>query len=145
MNKVYLAVPRAPDKMLGNVNEDGKVYRRQVGIDDRIGEVDLSSGKIYSDRFGPDKKIGHVNLENGKVYTSRLGPDEYVGQVDGHGHMHRHESMATDDYIGKIDPFMSYSHSAGAMLLLVLPALEETSADEAVDQQDESSNGDDPS
>ena len=134
MIKVYLAVSKAPDKLLGNVNEDGKIYRRQVGLDDRVGRVDLSSGKVYSDRFGPDKKIGHVDLENGKVYTSRLGPDEYVGQVDGHGHMHQHEAMATDDYIGKIHPFVSYAHSAGAMLLLVLPALEDPSTDEAADQ-----------
>jgi len=125
--KVYLAIPRGLDKLLGYVREDGSVYRSKVGLDDRLGRVDLSSGKIYADRLGPDKKIGHVDLRSGKVYLSQLGPDRYVGKVGVDGRMHQHVPMASDNYIGNIDRFVSYAHSAGAMLLLVLPAIESKS------------------
>jgi hypothetical protein len=127
MYKVYRANPLALDELLGYVRDDGKVFRTRVGFDDCLGEVDLATGKVYAERFGPDKEIGHVDMKNGKVYLRRLGPDQYVGSVDGHGHMHRHVKMAKDDYIGQVDRFVSYAHSAGAMLLLVLPSFEEKS------------------
>lgn len=125
MSKVYLAIPSALDKHLGHVNEEGKIYRSKVGPDEYVGEVDLSSGKIYAERFGPNQKIGYVDLENGKVYLSKLGLDEYVGSVDKQGRMHRHVPMGADEYIGNVEDYVSYAHSAGAMLLLILPALEE--------------------
>ena len=131
MYKVYQANPMAFDEHLGHVNEDGKVYRRRVGLDEHLGNVDLSSGKVYAERFGPNKVVGRVDLKSGKVYTSRLGPDEYVGNVGENGRMHRHVPMGADEYIGKIEPFVSYAHAAGAMLLLVLPTLEEESNEEA--------------
>ena len=96
--------------------------------------MDLSSGKVYAARLGPDKEIGHVDLKSGKVYLRRLGPDEYVGKVDKHGRMHQHVPMASDKYIGKVDRFVSYAYSAGAMLLLVLPALGSKSQSAESDQ-----------
>lgn len=125
MSKVYLAIPTAFDELQGHVNEDGKIYRSKFGPDEYVGEVDLPSGKIYAERFGPNQKIGYVDLENGKVYLSKLGLDEYVGRVDNQGRMHRHVPMGADEYVGKVEDFVSYAHSAGAMLLLIFPALEE--------------------
>lgn len=100
MYKVYMAIPRAPDKQLGYVREDGTIYLSKVGLDERLGKVDLASGKIYEERFGPDKYIGQVDLRSGKVYLNRFGPDQYVGNVDEKGHMHKHVSMASDEYTG---------------------------------------------
>jgi hypothetical protein len=133
MFKVFLAIHAAPDKLLGFVHEDGKVYRSQVGFDEHLGGVDLATGKIFSHRFGPDKKVGHVDLKNGKVYLTRSGPDEYVGRVESDGSMHRHVPMGADEYVGKVNQFLSHAHSAGAMLLLVLPALEEQDQNEPLD------------
>jgi len=45
--------------------------------------------------------------------------------VEADGSMHRHVPVGVDEYIGKVDQFLSYAHSAGAMLLLVLPAIED--------------------
>ena len=129
MSKVYLALPRAADSYLGSVEENGKIFRHQVGPDKEIGHVDLADGEVFEKRFGPDKRIGRVDAQNGRVYLSRLGPDEYVGQVTPDGKMYRHVSMGADDYIGSVDRFVSYAHSAGALLLLVLPALEEDTED----------------
>jgi hypothetical protein len=122
MIKVYQVIPRGLDVLLGHVDENGKVYRGRIGPDEYLGSVDLATGKVYSSRFGPDKEIGRVDQQSGKVYTSRLGPDDYVGTVDEHGRIHRHVPMAVDETIGKVDRFISFAHSAGAMLLLVLPA-----------------------
>ena len=123
MYRVYLAVSKAPDDMLGYVKEDGRVYRSKPGFDEYLGKVDLSSGRVYEERFGPNREIGHVNLETGRVYLRKLGPDDYVGTVDEKGRLHRQVPMAPDEYIGVVDPFLSYAHSAGGMLLLVLPVL----------------------
>ena len=129
MSKVYLEVPLAPDRLIGHVKENGDVYRSDAGLDDKIGRVDLDSGRVYSRRLGPDKKVGHVNLENGKVYVSRVGPDDYIGRVKEDGSIRLDRFMGADDYIGRVAPFLSYAHSAAAMLLLVLPAIEAQTGD----------------
>jgi hypothetical protein len=125
MSKVHLAVPHAPDRLLGHVRENGDVYRSDAGPDDKIGHVDLESGKIYSRRLGPDRKVGHVDLDKGKVYATKAGPDKYISRVEEDGAMHLNRSLAPDDYVGRMNPFISYAHAGAAMLLLVLPALEE--------------------
>jgi hypothetical protein len=125
MSEVYLAISGAPDKLLGHVDEDGIVTRSRPGLDEVIGHVDLATGHVRQRRLGPDKNAGDVDLGSGKVYASRLGPDEYVGQVKPDGSLHRHATLQADGYIGKVSRFVSYAHSAAAMLLLVLPAIEE--------------------
>jgi hypothetical protein len=123
MYRVYLAISMAPDEMLGYVKEDGRVYRSKPGFDDYVGNVDLPSGRLYAERLGPDREIGHVDLQTGRVYLRQLGPDDYVGTVDEQGRLHRHVPVAPDEYIGVLDPVPPLAYSAGAMLLLVLPAL----------------------
>ncbi len=120
MYKVYRAIPRARDEMLGYVKEDGRVYRSKPGFDGYLGKADLPSGRVYEERLDPDR-------ESGKVYLRRFGPDDYVGTVDEKGRMHRHIPMAPDEYIGVIDPFGSLAHAGAGLLLLVLPALEDDS------------------
>jgi hypothetical protein len=124
MSEVYLVLSGAPDKLLGHIDEDGHVTRSQPGVDEVIGHVDLASGHVHQKRLGPDKYVGHVDSGSGKVYVSRLGPDEYVGVVKPDGSLHRHVTLQPDRHIGKVDRFVSYAHSAAAMLLLVLPASE---------------------
>jgi hypothetical protein len=131
MSKVYLAIHAAPDKLLGHVHDDGKVYLSKIGINEHIGSVDLASGKVYEARLGLDKLVGRVDMKSGKVYLSKSGLNEYIGRVDGDGRMHRHVSMGIDEYIGKVDHFISRAHSAGAMLLLVLPALQSKKREES--------------
>ena len=138
MSKVYLALPYSPDHLLGHVSEDGKILCSQAGFDDVIGYVNLGTGEVYEQRFGPDKKVGHVDPGSGKVYVSRLGPDKYIGIVKADGSLHRHVPMAADDYVGKVERFVSYAHSAGAFLLLVLPALEARRQEDPSNQADES-------
>lgn len=137
MARVYIAIPGAPDRLTGHVDDEGSVYRSQTGFDDKVGRVDLASGNVYEQRFGPDKKIGHVDLSSGRVYATRLGSDEHVGQVNEDGKMHLHKALAVDDYIGNVDQFVSHAHTAGAMLLLVLPTLEANKPDEVSEDETE--------
>ena len=123
MSKVYLSKPGF-DQHLGRVVEDGDVYRADVGIDDRIGRVDLETGKVYRRRVGPDDYIGRVELDSGKVYRAQLGPDEYLGRVRPNGRMYRHDPLSPDDHIGHLSTPISPYHAGAAFLLLVLPALE---------------------
>jgi hypothetical protein len=80
--------------------------------------------------------VGRVNLKSGKVYASRLGPDAYLGRVDDGGRMHLHQALAADDSVGNVDELLSYAHSAGAMLLLVLPALEPDGTSKAPEEEE---------
>ena len=136
MYKVYRAIPRALDEMLGYVKEDGRVYRSQPGFDEYLGKADLSSGRVYEERLGPDREIGHVDPQDGRVYLRRLGPDDYVGTVEENGRMHRHIPVAPDTYIGVIDPAPSLVHAGAALLLLVLPALETHQGDDSTPQKE---------
>jgi len=125
MSKVHLHRAGWPDKHLGNINENGDVYRADPGLDDRIGKVDLDTGKVYSRKFGPDKYIGRVELHSGKVYRHVLmGADEYLGWVDENGRMFLHDPLSPDDYIGNVHEPLSYAHAGAAFLLLVYPKTE---------------------
>ncbi|HRW09310.1 MAG TPA: hypothetical protein P5121_29620 [Caldilineaceae bacterium] len=137
MSKVYLAISGAPDKLLGHVDESGKVSRSQIGLDKQIGYVNLATGEIYESHFGPDKTVGRVETSSGKVYATRWGPDKYVGWVRADGHIYRHKALAPDEYIGQVDPALSFAHAAAAMVLLVLPALEVDASSDAPDDPDE--------
>lgn len=125
MSDIYLNISAAPDRLLGRVDEEGRVYRRRVGPDELIGAVDPATGDVYQRHLGPDTKVGRVDLESGRVYHSRLGPDEYVGRVVENGRMYHHRRLAPDPHIGQSTPVISPAHTAAGMLLLVLPALEE--------------------
>ena len=65
-----------------------------------------------------------MDASSGRVYATRLGHDTHEGQVDADGRMRLHQALAADDYVGRVDEFRSYAHAAGALLLLVMPALE---------------------
>lgn len=108
MMKVYLAVPRAADKLLGHVTIDGKAYRKRVGPGAHVGRVDLVSGRVCEARVGPDWERGHVDLENGKVHSSRVGPDAYIGTVDIDGRNQLHVSLVENDHVGRVDPFIAF-------------------------------------
>jgi hypothetical protein len=126
MSKVYLHRILLPDKQLGRVEQNGKVYRSDTGLDDRIGHVDLEKGKIYKSQPGPDEYIGHVDLDNGKVYRHvPAGRDDYLGHIESDGKMYQHEFLSPDDYMGNIKDHDSYAHAGAAFMLLVLPAFKE--------------------
>lgn len=137
MNKVYLAIPGAPDRLLGHVADSGEVSHSQLGPDHKIGYVNLATGDIYESHFGPDKTVGRVEISSGKVYATRWGPDKYVGWVRADGHIYRHKALAPDEYIGQVNPALSFAHTAAAMVLLVLPALEADASSDAQDVRDE--------
>ncbi len=124
MSKVYLQRSGAlPDKLLGRVESNGRVYRTHLGPDDEIGHVNLETGKVYAQRLGPDEYIGRVDLDNGRVYRDvTAGPDEYLGRVHEDGRMHYHVAGRVDDYIGRIVGDVSLAQAGAAFLLLVWPA-----------------------
>jgi hypothetical protein len=124
MAKVFLHKEMAPDRLLGHVQNDGKVYRTDPGLDDRIGHIDFDTGRVYARRAGPDEQVGRVDVD-GKIYRNRPGPDLYVARVDAEGRLMLHKSLAADEYVGRVEHPQSARHAGAAALLLVLPALRE--------------------
>ena len=127
MSKVYLQRAGAtPDKLLGRVEDNGRVYRSQVGPDDEIGHVHMETGKVYAQRVGKDKYIGRTDLENGRVWRDvEAGPDEYLGRVHTDGRMDYHVAGWADEYIGRISGEFTLAQAGAAFLLLVWPAYAE--------------------
>lgn len=114
------------DKLLGRIEEDGRVYRTHLGPDDEIGHVHLESGRVYAQRLGKDNYVGRVDLRDGKVWrdvTAR--PDEYLGRVHADGRMDYHLAGRPDEYIGRIAEGASLAQAGAAFLLLVWPAFAE--------------------
>jgi hypothetical protein len=134
--KVYLQRPGIiRDKLLGRVEDNGRVYRSRPGPDDEIGHVHLDSGKVYAQRLGNDDYVGRVDLENGKVWRGvTAGPDDYLGRVHDDGHMDYHLAGRADEYIGRMTGQPSLALAGAAFLLLVWPAFEQQKLeDEDVD------------
>ena len=128
MSKVYLQRTGAvPDKLLGRVEENGRVYRSRLGPDDEIGHLHLDSGKVYAQRLGNDEYVGRVDLDNGKVWRDvTAGPDEYLGRVHEDGRMDYHVAGRVDQYIGRIAGEFTLAQAGAAFLLLVWPAFAES-------------------
>lgn len=125
-SKAYLHRALQPDRQLGFVEFEGKVYESRFGPDKYVGWVDLANGRIYEARFGPDQYLGRVNLDNGKVFRHRPGaPDEYLGDIDINGNLFIHRPLAPDKYVGNITPMPGYAQAGAAFLLLLWPELEE--------------------
>ena len=127
MSKVYLHRSGFPDKLLGHVNEDGRVFRSELGPDEEIGRVELGTGKIYISLIRPGTYAGRVQLETGKVFRHVPNAlDEYLGEAHENGKMYRHVAAWPDRYIGNIADTddLSVAHVGAAFLLLVLPAVE---------------------
>ncbi len=122
MAEVYLHKEKAPDRLLGHVRGDGKVYRNDPGLDDDIGHIDLDTGRVYARRAGPDEQAGKVETD-GKVFRKRSGPDQYVARIDAEGRVLLHKPLAADEYVGRVEHPQSARHAGAAALLLVLPAL----------------------
>jgi hypothetical protein len=125
--KVYLQRPGIlHDKLLGRVEDNGRVYRTYRGPDDEIGHVHLDSGKVYAQRLGNDEYIGRADLDDGKVWRDvTAGPDEYLGRVHEDGRMDYHVAGRADEYIGRIAAGASLAQAGAAFLLLVWPAYAE--------------------
>jgi hypothetical protein len=123
MSKVYLHRSGAPDKLLGRVSSDGRVYKSYPGPDDYVGRVDLESGRVHAQRFGPDEYIGRTDLDTGKVWRDvEAGPDQHLGWVNEKGEMRYDVAGWTDEYIGRIEREASFAEAGAAFLLLVWPA-----------------------
>ena len=127
------------DRLLGRVNDEGRIYRTQVGPDDQIGHVDLDSGKVYAQRLGMDEYVGRVDLNTGKVWRDvTAGPDEYLGRVHEDGRMDYHVAGRPDEYMGRIAEGASLVYAGAAFLLLAWPAyVEQKQQAEALDTDEE--------
>ena len=62
MGRVCLHRPGRPDRYLGQVEDDVRVYRHRSGPDDQIVRVDLENDEIHVDRLGADKYGGRRRL-----------------------------------------------------------------------------------
>ena len=123
MIKVYLHRKGMPDKHIGSVSEDGKVYRRENGKEQKIGYVELTTGKIFISVTEPGTYAGKVKLDSAKVFRHVPNAmDEYLGEVKKDGKMYRHVAAFPDKYIGNVSEYISNAHSGAAFLLLVYPA-----------------------
>lgn len=135
MSKVFLQKPLAPDTWLGRVESNGRVFVTRFGPDKLVGRVELDTGKIFEAQLGPDHYVARVELDSGRLLRHKpMAADEYLGRVDADGKFFRHKPLAPDEYVGRIENMENYAVGGAALMLLVLPALDQTDSDQPAEK-----------
>ena len=125
MGEVFLHRSGRPDKKLGHVDNEGRIFRRDPK-EEEIGRVDLGTGRVYITFLGQDTYAGRVHLHKGTVYRHvEKARDDYLGEVHKDGKMYRHRPAWPDKYVGNMTEPLTVAASGAAFLLLVTPAVEE--------------------
>ena len=117
MGKIFQNRRMRPDRHIGSVRENGKVYRERLGLDQYVGSVEFETGKVFKHvRLMPDQYIGHIDQTGGVYAHVPRRPDIYLGRVNQNGELFGHVPRGRDEYIGRIDGMAHPVEGAAAFL-----------------------------
>ncbi len=104
MAKIFRHRRLLPDEHVGNINDNGQVYREKFGRDEFLGAVDYQEGRVHGHvSFGGDTYLGNIN-EKGEIHSHKsFGSDDYVARVKEDGSVYRHVSLRPDELLGKVE------------------------------------------
>lgn len=125
MGEVFLHRSGMPDKKVGFVDHEGRICRSEPK-EEEIGRVDLRTGRVYITFLGQETNAGRVHLDKGTVFRYvKKGFDDYIGEVHADGKMYHHRPAWPDKYVGNMTDPVTVAAAGAALLLLVMPAIEE--------------------
>jgi hypothetical protein len=111
--KIYRDVPLLPDKLIGRIDEQGKVYDVESGQDEYIGYVDYEEGDVYDE---DEDLMGYITDEGNIIGIYEEDDEEDIGYVTEEGEIYGY-SEEGDLYLGKVVGMQDSVEGAAAMLL----------------------------
>lgn len=111
--KIYQDVPMLPDKLIGRIDENGKVYQIKDGKDEYIGWLDYEAGEVYDEG---DELMGWVE-DDGVIIAQYEDEEEDLGYVTEEGEVYGYDESEEDLYLGKVTDMQDATEGAAAMLL----------------------------
>jgi hypothetical protein len=111
--KIYRDVPMLPDKLIGRIDDEGKVHNVGSGEDEFIGWIDYEEGEVYD---ADDELMGWLE-EDGLIIGHYDDDDEDIGYVTEDGEVYGYDDDGEDVYLGKVVIMEDATEGAAAMLL----------------------------
>ncbi len=114
MAKIFEEIPMLPEKMIGTIDEDGRIYARfEEEKDEYLGWIDYEEGDIYDSEDG---LMGWIE-EDGEVVASYEEDDFAIGRVADDGKLYLYgEEEEGDIFVGKIAEMEDPAEGAAALL-----------------------------
>ena len=111
--KIYQDVPMLPDRLIGHIDDTGKVYATKSGKDEFVGWIDYEEGEVYDTE---DELMGWLE-EEGAIIGHYDDGDEEIGYVTDDGEVYGYDEDEKDLYLGKLVTMEDATEGAAAMLL----------------------------
>ena len=111
--KIYRDVPMLPDKLIGRIDEEGKVFDVESEEEEYIGRIDYAEGEVYD---ADDDLMGWIE-NDGTIIGQYEDEDEEIGYVSDEGEVYGYDDEGKDLYLGKVALMRDATEGAAAMLL----------------------------
>ena len=112
MAKIYENIELAPDKLIGRIDPEGKIYDEEDGESLYLGRVDYEHGKVYDE---DDGYMGWIE-ESGEIYGSYEDSDELLGYVGDDGKLYLYDDDDDEIYVGQVTEMTHMADAAAAVL-----------------------------
>ena len=115
--KIYLGKPLTPDKVIGRIDDEGKIYTLEAVEEEYIGWIDYEEGDVYDDE---DVVIGWAE-PNGVVlaYYEDEDKESEIGFVNDEGELFYYDENEDEVYFGGLKGFQDYAEGAAALLFFL--------------------------
>lgn len=112
--KIYRDVPMLPDKLIGRIDNEGKIYDLEdVEKEEYIGWINYEEGEVYD---VDDELMGWLE-DDGAIVGHYEDGDEEIGYVTEEGEVYGYDEDEEEIYLGKVTGMEDATEGAAAMLL----------------------------
>ena len=111
--KIYRDVPMLPDKLIGRIDDVGKVFDIESDEEEYIGWIDYDEGEVYD---ADDDLMGWIE-DDCTIIGQYEDDNENIGYVTDEGEVFGYDDEGKDLYMGKVALMRDTTEGAAAMLL----------------------------
>jgi hypothetical protein len=112
MAEIYKCIHLNSDKHVGSIDQEGKIFARQPGLEEYIGWIDYEDGEVYNRE---DIFLGWVE-DDGGVVAHYDEEDIDLGYVTDGGELYLYDDE-DEIYVGKVVDMEDSVEGAAALLL----------------------------
>lgn len=112
---IYRDIPMMPDKLIGRIDEKGKVYDVESGKETYVGWINYEEGDVYDEE---DDLMGWIEDDGAIVGHYDEDEDLEIGYITEQGEVYGYgEEEGEEIYVGKLKNMQNGAEGAAAMLL----------------------------